>query len=154
IPGAAQIDAKIFDLLAETLETRNVELSALEQGGRGLSLASLTMPCQQRLPGIQVELRHAATHVKPRASSQICRTATQHQLTAAVSPVASRCLERQRGNVAVLDHVAPRLVAQGNPQAGVAALAGRLADRRRQLERRPQQRGIDLQLAGLTVDIQ
>src|SRR5690606_20352601 len=101
IPGAAQIDAKAFDLLAETLETCNVELSALEQGGRGLSLASLTMPCQQRLPDIQVELRHAATHVQSCTSPQICRTATQHQLTAAVSPVASRCLERQRGKVAV-----------------------------------------------------
>ncbi len=112
------------------------------------------MPCQQRLPGIQVELRHAATHVQPCTSPQICRTATQHQLTAAVSPVASRCLERQRGKVAVLDHVAPRLVAQGHPKTGVAALAGRLAERRRQLERRPQQRGIDLQLAGLAADIQ
>ena len=95
------------------------------------------MLLEHSLPGFQVEFRQAASDVKPGTGRKISRTGAQTQLTATMRPGARRRGERQRGERPMLDAVVTLGPLQRHPQRGVAALAGRLAERRWQIDAQP-----------------
>ena len=149
-----QLHAQVIDLRTEAAETIDAQIGT----GKQLAILPVTgqrlVGLQRRLPGAPVECGETPADPHPRRARQARRIAAQTQLAATIAELPRRRGQRQAGQAAMVQPVAPLRALQGHAPAGAALIRGSLGEGGRQVHRQPLEAGVDAQLAVAAIEDQ